>query len=99
MKQSATGDRLNLFKEIVELQHETTDASDFMESVKGDLFGDRVYIFTPKGEVVELPQGAGPLDVAYAIHTEIGNRTTGAKVNGKIVPLDYHVKNGILWTS
>lgn len=94
VKQSATGDRLNLFKEIVELQHETTDASDFMESVKGDLFGDRVYIFTPKGEVVELPQGAGPLDVAYAIHTEIGNRTTGAKVNGKIVPLDYHVKNG-----
>ena len=82
------------FKEIIELQDETDDASDFMESVKGDIFGDRVYVFTPKGDVFELPKGAGPLDMAYSIHTEIGHHTTGAKVNGKIVPLDYEVKNG-----
>ncbi|KDA46113.1 RelA/SpoT family protein [Ligilactobacillus animalis] len=94
VKETTTGEKLNLFKEIIELQNESIDASDFMESVKGDLFSDRVYVFTPKGDVFELPKGAGPLDMAYSIHTEIGNHTTGAKVNGKIVPLDYQVKNG-----
>ncbi|ETA73153.1 RelA/SpoT family protein [Ligilactobacillus equi] len=94
VSQTSSGDKLNLFKEIIEFQKEATDASDFMESVKGDLFGDRVYVFTPKGDVFELPKGAGPLDMAYTIHTEVGNKTTGAKVNGKIVPLDYQVKNG-----
>lgn len=94
VKETTTGEKLNLFKEIIELQNEASDASDFMESVKGDLFSDRVYVFTPKGDVFELPKGAGPLDMAYSIHTEIGNHTTGAKVNGKIVPLDYQVKNG-----
>ncbi len=94
VKETTTGEKLNLFKEIIELQNESSDASDFMESVKGDLFSARVYVFTPKGDVFELPKGAGPLDMAYSIHTEIGNHTTGAKVNGKIVPLDYQVKNG-----
>lgn len=94
VKETTTGEKLNLFKEIIELQNESSDASDFMESVKGDLFSDRVYVFTPKGDVFELPKGAGPLDMAYSIHTEIGNHTTGAKVNGKIVPIDYQVKNG-----
>ncbi len=94
VKETTTGEKLNLFKEIIELQNESSDASDFMESVKGDLFSDRVYVFTPKGDVFELPKGAGPLDMAYSIHPEIGNHTTGAKVNGKIVPLDYQVKNG-----
>lgn len=89
-----SGNKLNWFKEIIELQEETDDASDFMDGVKGELFGDHVYAFTPKGDVLELPKGAGPLDMAYQIHTDIGNHTTGATVNGKIVPLDYEVKNG-----
>lgn len=94
VKETATENKLNLFKEIIELQDESSDAKDFMDSVKGDLFSDRVYAFTPKGDVTELPKGASPLDMAYAVHTEIGNHTTGAKVNGKIVPLDYQIKNG-----
>lgn len=94
VKMTTTGDKLNLFKEIIEFQNESNDANEFMESVKGDLFSDRVYVFTPKGDVFELPKGSGPLDMAYSIHTEVGNHTTGAKVNGKIVPLDYQVKNG-----
>ncbi len=89
-----TGDKLNFFKEILEFQNESENANDFMESVKGDLFSDRVYVFTPKGDVLELPKGSVPLDMAYSIHTEIGNHTTGAKVNGKIVPLNYQIKNG-----
>jgi GTP pyrophosphokinase len=89
-----TGNKLNWFKQIIELQEDTDDASDFMDSVKGELFGDHVYAFTPKGDVLELPKGAGPLDMAYSIHTEVGNHTTGATINGKIVPLDYEIKNG-----
>jgi GTP pyrophosphokinase len=86
--------QLSWFHEILELQDESYDAADFMESVKGDIFADKVYVFTPKGDVTELPKGSSPLDFAYSIHTEIGNKTTGAKVNGKIVPLDYKLKNG-----
>lgn len=86
--------QLSWFHDIIELQDESHDASDFMESVKGDIFSDKVYVFTPKGDVTELPKGSGPLDFAYNIHTEIGNKTTGAKINGKMVPLDYKLKNG-----
>ncbi len=91
---SNDNNKLNWFKEIIELQEDTDDAADFMDGVKGELFGDRVYAFTPKGDVFELPKGAGPLDMAYIIHTEVGNHTTGARVNGKIVPLDFEVSNG-----
>jgi GTP pyrophosphokinase len=94
VKGSQDNNKLNWFKQIIELQEDTDDAADFMDSVKGELFGDHVYVFTPKGDVFELPKGAGPLDMAYMIHTEVGNHTTGAKVNGKIVPLDHQVKNG-----
>ncbi|EOH92850.1 RelA/SpoT family protein [Enterococcus haemoperoxidus ATCC BAA-382] len=86
--------QLSWFREILELQDESYDASEFMESVKGDIFSDKVYVFTPTGEVTELPKGSGPLDFAYSVHTEIGNKTTGAKVNGKMVQLDYTLKNG-----
>lgn len=86
--------QISLLREIIELQDESYDASEFMDSVKGEIFSDKVYVFTPKGDVTELPKGSGPLDFAYNIHTEIGNKTTGAKVNGKMVPLDYKLKNG-----
>ncbi len=87
-------EKMKWFREILELQNEATDASEFMESVKMDFFSDLVYVFTPKGEVIELPAGSVPLDFAYRIHTEVGNRTIGAKVNGRIVPLDHQLKTG-----
>ena len=86
--------QLSWFHEIIELQDESYDASEFMEGVKGDIFSDKVYVFTPKGDVTELPKGSGPLDFAYSIHTDIGNKTVGAKINGKMVQLDYKLKNG-----
>ncbi|MFD1428644.1 RelA/SpoT family protein [Lacticaseibacillus mingshuiensis] len=88
------GNKIDLFREILEIQDESTDAHDFMDSVKGDIFSDRVYVFTPRGDVYELPKGSGPLDFAYMVHTEVGNHSVGAKVNGKIVPLNYQMKNG-----
>ena len=86
--------QLDWFKDLIELQDDSKDANDFMNSVKEDIFGDKVYVFTPKGDVSELPLGSGPLDFAYNIHTEVGNKTVGAKVNNKIVPLNYHLKTG-----
>jgi len=87
-------DKVTWFREILELQNETNDASEFMESLKMDFFSDLVFVFTPSGEVIELPKGSVPLDFAYRIHTEVGNRTIGAKVNGRIVPLDHKLKTG-----
>lgn len=87
-------DKMTLFREIIELQHEASDASEFVQSLKMDFFSDLVFVFTPKGEVFELPAGSVPLDFAYRIHTEVGNRTIGAKVNGRIVPLDHKLKTG-----
>lgn len=86
--------KLTVIQGILELKDEAKDADDFMESVKGDLFSDRTFAFTPKGDVIELPQGSGPLDMAYGIHTTVGNHTTGAKVNDRMVPLDYEIKTG-----
>lgn len=88
--------QIDVFREIMEIQEESSSDADFMQNVKGDIFTDRVYVFTPKGEVMELPQGSIPLDFAYQVHTEVGNHTIGAKVNGKIVPLDYKLRNGDL---
>lgn len=90
----AAGKKLDMFREILELKDETDDAHEFVDSVKGDIFSDRVYVFTPRGDVFELPKGSNTLDFAYLVHTEVGNHTVGAKVNGKIVPLNYQLKNG-----
>ena len=79
---------------MLEWQKETSDAEEFMEGFKINLFTDEIFLFTPKGVVIDLPNGATPIDFAYRIHTDIGNKCVGAKVNGKIVPLDYQLKTG-----
>lgn len=86
--------QMKWFRDLVELQDEAKDASEFMNFVKEDIFKDQVYIFSPKGDVFELPAGSGPIDFAYHIHTEVGNKIIGAKVNGNIVQLNYRLKNG-----
>jgi GTP pyrophosphokinase len=79
---------------LVENQENFIDPGEFMENVRIDLFPDEVYVFTPRGEVKTLPRGATPVDFAYMIHTEVGNQCTGAKVNGRMVPLPYELKTG-----
>lgn len=94
VQETSSGEKLDMVREILEFKDETKDADEFMKSVKSDIFSDRVYVFTPKGEVYELPKGSVTLDFAYAIHTQVGSHAVGAKVNGKLVPLDYKLKNG-----
>src|ERR671921_854667 len=86
--------RLGWLKSMMEWQKETTDAAEFMESLKGELVADEVYVFTPKGDVMSLPSGATPIDFAYYVHTEVGHRTVGARVNDRIVPLDSELVSG-----
>ncbi|HZS34590.1 MAG TPA: bifunctional (p)ppGpp synthetase/guanosine-3',5'-bis(diphosphate) 3'-pyrophosphohydrolase [Methylomirabilota bacterium] len=81
-------------RQLLEWQKEMKDPREFMETVKVDLFPDEVYVFTPKGDVKALPEGSTPIDFAYAVHTQVGNRCAGARVNGKLVPLRHVLRQG-----
>jgi guanosine-3',5'-bis(diphosphate) 3'-pyrophosphohydrolase len=81
-------------EQLMDMQAEESDPREFMKSFRMDVFDEEVYVFTPKGEVKTLPAGATPIDFAYAVHTDVGHRTVGAKINGRIVPLHYRLKNG-----
>lgn len=86
--------KLSWLRQLLEWQHDSRDAGEFMESLKVDLFADTVFVFTPKGDVVELPADSCPIDFAYRVHTDVGHSCIGAKINGRIVPLDTKLKNG-----
>jgi len=86
--------KLAWVRQLLEWQHDVADAQEFVESLKVDVFQDEVFVFTPKGEVKALTAGATPIDFAYRIHTDVGHRTIGAKVNGRIVPLDHRLQSG-----
>ncbi|MGH9303058.1 MAG: RelA/SpoT family protein [Acidimicrobiales bacterium] len=102
-KEGATGrpgrnarstDEIAWLQRIVDWERETPDPHEFLETLKGDLEHDEVYVFTPKGEIVTLPSGATPVDFAYAIHTEVGHRCVGARLNGRLAPLDSRLQSG-----
>jgi len=90
---STTEQKLQFFKSIIDLSHEKMSNEDFVNSVKDEVLNNNIYCFTPKGDVIELPKGATPLDFAYKIHTKVGETTVGAIVNNNIVPLDYELQD------
>jgi RelA/SpoT family (p)ppGpp synthetase len=86
--------RLAWLRSLMDWGKDVKDATEFVDSMQADVFSDRVYVFTPQGDLKDLPSGSTPIDFAYAVHTEVGHRCRGARVNGKLVPLDYHLSNG-----
>jgi len=86
--------RVTWLRKLMEWRQDVDDAQEFVDGVKSDVFEDRAYVFTPRGDIIDLPIGSTPIDFAYAVHTEVGNRCRGAKINGKLVPLDYKLKTG-----
>lgn len=86
--------RVNWLRKLMDWKQDVDDAQEFVDGMKSDVFEDRVYVFTPRGDIIDLPRGSTPIDFAYHVHTEIGNRCRGAKVNGKLVSLDYHLQTG-----
>ncbi len=86
--------KMSWLRQLLDWQREMTDAGEFMEALRVDVFTDEVFVFTPKGDVIDLPVGSTPLDFAYRIHTDVGHHCTGAKVNGKLVQLSYELKTG-----
>ncbi|GFD67462.1 GTP diphosphokinase [Alteromonas sp. KUL106] len=93
-KQSGYDERINWLRRILAWQEEVAESGDIVEELRSQVFDDRVYVFTPKGDVIDLPQGATPLDFAYYIHSNVGHRCIGAKVNGRIVPFTYLLQSG-----
>ena len=93
-KASGYDERINWLRRILAWQEEVAESGDLVEELRSQVFDDRVYVFTPKGDVVDLPQGATPLDFAYYIHSNVGHRCIGAKVNGRIVPFTYQLQSG-----
>jgi len=87
-------ERISWLRQLIDWHRELSGAEEFLESVKTDIFIDQVFVYTPKGEIKDLPKGSTPLDFAYRVHTELGHRCIGAKVNGKLVPLNYQLNNG-----
>lgn len=87
-------ERINWLRRVMEWRQDVDDAQEFVDSMKTDVFKDRVYVFTPHGDIIDLPAGSTPIDFAYHVHTSIGDRCRGAKVNGKLVPLDYELRTG-----
>ncbi|MDI6822858.1 MAG: bifunctional (p)ppGpp synthetase/guanosine-3',5'-bis(diphosphate) 3'-pyrophosphohydrolase [Bacillota bacterium] len=87
-------EKLSWLRQLLEWSRDLRDAQEFMDSLRIDIFSDQVFVFTPKGDVIDLPAGATPLDFAYRVHTEVGHSCVGAKVNGRIVPLDHTLENG-----
>ena len=92
--QARDAERLTWLRQIMDWQRELKDPREFMSSLRFDLFQDEVYVFTPRGDIKELPEGATSVDFAYAIHTQVGDRCAGAKINGRLVPLHTELKNG-----
>jgi GTP pyrophosphokinase len=86
--------RINWLKRVMDWRQEVMDANEFVDGMKTDVFQDRVYVFTPRGDIIDLPARSTPIDFAYHVHTEIGNRCRGAKINGKLVTLEYNLKTG-----
>jgi len=87
-------ERIGWLRQLIEWHRELSGAEEFLESVKTDIFIDQVFVYTPRGEIKDLPKGSTPLDFAYRVHTDLGHRCTGAKVNGRMVPLNYQLNNG-----
>lgn len=87
-------EKMSWIRQLMEIQKDMVDAEDFMQSLKIDLFSDEVFVFTPKGDVINLPSGSTPIDFAFAIHSAVGCKMLGSKINGKIVPLEYKLQNG-----
>lgn len=90
----SAGNDMQWLRQLVDWQKETADPSEFLDSLRFEIAGSEVYVFTPKGDVIGLPSGSTPVDFAYAVHTEVGHRTMGARVNGRLVPLDSSLENG-----
>ncbi|MBC7546072.1 MAG: bifunctional (p)ppGpp synthetase/guanosine-3',5'-bis(diphosphate) 3'-pyrophosphohydrolase [Candidatus Sericytochromatia bacterium] len=93
-RQSSADLQLSWLRQLLEWQNDLKDAQEYLDTVKVDLFADEVFVFTPRGDVFDLPVGATPVDFAYRIHTDVGHRCVGAKINGRIVPLNTHLHNG-----